>query len=199
MMAQFLYNDTKIKFFEKWQRKSVRELFKENLDTNLEDIISLDGVKILAEKLNVKILDNDDWHTIFDIIFSEFIETKFPEDIPIFVYDYPKIMCPLTKPSETDPLVSQKVELYIARKEIANGYTELLDADLQKENFDREQKARAELGRPEIKYDNDLIDALSLGIPKVAGIGMGLDRLAMILANAKSISDINFFPASEWN
>ena len=76
--------------------------------------------------------------------------------------------------------------------------SELLDPMLQKKNFDLEQKARKNLGLEPINYDYDLVEALKSGLPPVAGIGMGLDRIAAILSNTKSIADVNYFPASEW-
>ena len=139
----------------------------------------------------------DDWQTIFELFMSVVVEPKLPQDRPVFIYDFPKLLCPLTKQSETDKNVSEKVELYILNKEVANGYTELTDWKVQKQNFDTEQKARADLGKEPVKYDTEIIKALKLGIPEVAGIGMGIDRLAMLFADVKSIADVNYFPSKE--
>ncbi len=106
-------------------------------------------------------------------------------------------MCVLTKIKGADPKVCEKVEIYIAGKELGNGYTELLDSTEQKRRFDEEHEARKTLGREEISYDYELIKALEIGMPPVAGIGIGLDRLTMIMSDSKSISEINLFPASE--
>ena len=107
-------------------------------------------------------------------------------------------MGPLTKENKDNPLVCEKVELYIAGKEISNGYSELTDGIALEENFKIEQEARRALNLEPVAFDKDLVDAVKSGMPDVAGCGMGLDRLCMLLANAKSIAEINFFPTNEW-
>jgi elongation factor P--beta-lysine ligase len=149
--------------------------------------------------LEIKVYEGDDWQAIFELIFANKIELELDNSTPYFLYDYPRIMCPLTKVKNGDELVSEKVELYIAGRELGNGYTELTDWQEQERRFKGEQEARMELGKKSVKHDQDLVDALKLGMPEVAGMGMGLDRLVMILANAKSISEINYFPPSEWD
>lgn len=192
------YQGQTINFGKKWHRVTVRDALREHVGVELEDIQELEDLKKLAESLNFKVLPEDDWQAVFEMIWASKVEPHFPADVPTFVYDYPRILCPLTKVKESDPLVSEKVEVFIAGRELGNGYTELLDWEEQERRFKGEQAARAEMGRSPIAYDQDFVDALKAGMPPVAGIGMGLDRLVMILADAKSISDINYFPASEW-
>ncbi len=192
------YAGLTIDFSQKWDRFSVRELLKKYVDINLEDIIELEDFRKIALTKGFSINKDDDWQTIFEIIFATSIEPNFSKNVPTFVYDYPKILCPLTKVKDTDSLVSEKVELYIAGKEVGNGYTELLDWQEQEKRFIEEQKARAAMNKDPIEFDYDFIEALKVGMPPVAGIGIGIDRLVMILANAENISDINYFPAAEW-
>lgn len=192
------YGEEVIDFSNKWDRFSVRELLRKYSGIELEDIVDLENFRKIAIEKGHPVNDQDDWQTIFEIIFSSEVESNFSKNKPTFVYDFPRILCPLTKVKESDPLVSEKVEFYIAGKEIGNGYTELLDWEEQKRRFDEEQEEREKLGKEPIAYDYDFIEALKEGMPPVAGIGIGLDRLAMILANAENISDINFFPPSEW-
>jgi lysyl-tRNA synthetase class II len=180
-----------------WHRFSVRELLKKYLNVQLEDIVSVEQIVKFAKEQGVNVAETDDWQTVFEMLFADKIEPSLPTDKPMFIYDYPKLLCPLTREKPGDPLVCEKVELYMAGREIANGYTELLDADEQERRFLAEQKARVELGKKAIAFDHDLVEALRSGLPPVAGIGMGLDRLAMILADARSISEVNYFPGSE--
>ncbi len=194
----FEYQGQKINFGLKSQRFSVRELLNQHCKIELESIQDVSKFYRLLKNRSYKVSKEDDWQTLFEILFSSEIETKFATDRLTFVYDYPRILCPLTKVKESDPLVSEKVEVYLAGKELGNGYTELTDWREQKKRFDEEQKARAKMGKETIAYDYDFIEALKLGMPEVAGIGIGLDRLIMILANVKNISEINFFPPSEW-
>ncbi len=194
---KFKYQDKEIDLGGKWNRLSVADAFEKILGVNLSEVQDEDKFRSFAKSKGYNVSDEDSWQIIFELLFAMEIETTLAIDKPTFVYDYPKQVCVLTKPNEKNPLVCEKVELYIAGKELANGYTELLDWELQEKRFLEEQAARKSMGLKEVKYDQDLIDALKSGLPDVAGIGMGLDRLAMIFANAKYISEINYFPASE--
>ena len=191
------YGDYNIDLTPPWPRISVSEALIKYSNLKLEDIQTLDQIKSAAKLKGHTIDDKDDWETIFELIFMNDIETNLPNDKPIFIYDYPRILCPLTKVNESNPLVCEKVELYIAGKEIANGYTELRDWEEQEKRFKEEQAARILLKKDSILFDSDLVEALKSGIPPVAGMGMGIDRLAMIFANAQNISEINYFPATE--
>lgn len=192
-----IYQGQTIELAAPWDRISVPEALREFAGIELADIQTTKEFYQIAKAKGFSVSESDDWQTLFEIVFADKIEARFAKDKPTFVYNYPKILCPLTKENKTNPLVCEKVELYIAGKEIANGYTELLDASEQRKRFEIEQAARATLGRQPIKFDHDLVDALASGMPEVSGIGMGLDRLAMIFADAKYISEINYFPASE--
>ncbi len=195
---ELTYQGQTIKLGESWDRVSVPEALEKYSGIRLQDIQSVEEIKKAAIEKGYNVGDIDDWQTIFELIFASEIEPIFAKDKPTFVYEYPKQVCVLVKPNLKNPLVCEKVELYFAGKEVANGYTELIDWKLQEQNFLKEQAARKELGMKDVKMDTDLIEALKEGLPDVSGIGMGLDRVAMIFADAKSISDINYFPASDW-
>jgi len=191
------YKGNKIDLSTPWPRKSVDELLNEHSSESLSKIDTLESITKCAKSKGYTISADDDWQSIFELIFLNEVEPNLPKDKPCFVYDYPRILCPLTKPSDKNAAVCEKVELYMGGFEIANGYTELLDADEQLKRFNEESTARKKLGKENIRIDLDLIDALRSGLPPVAGMGMGLDRLAMIFADASSISEINYFPANE--
>lgn len=191
------YQGREINLKAPWHRISIPETLKKSAGLELEEILTLEKIKKAAKKKGYKIQKDDDWQIIFEQIFLNEVEPHLPKDRPVFVYNYPKIMCPLVKTNSQNPNVCEKVELYIAGKEIANGYTELRDWKEQKGRFIEEQEMRKKLGKENIEFDYDLIEALKSGIPDVAGIGLGIDRLAAIFADAKSISEINYFPASE--
>lgn len=181
-----------------WDKISIPEALRDIVGVELKDILSVDEIREFAKSKGYTVSENDGWQEIFELIFASEVETTFSKTKPTFVYNYPKIMCPLTKENKENPLVCEKVELYIAGKELANGYTELTDGVEQERRFKIEQEARKELGMKPVRFDDDLIEALKSGLPDVAGIGMGLDRLAAIFANAKTIAEVNYFPASEW-
>jgi EF-P lysine aminoacylase GenX len=194
---KFTFQGQEIDLSGPWNRISVPEALEKYVGVKLEDIQTLEQISELAKSKGYQVEASTDWQDVFDLVFLNEIEPHLNTSRPTFVYDYPKVMCPLVKTNPHNPLVCQKVELYIAGREIGNGYTELLDGVEQEERFLAEQAARKSMGRKAIKFDADLIEALKSGMPEVAGIGLGLDRLAMIFADAKSIAEINFFPASE--
>ncbi len=191
------YQGQEIDLTAPWDRISVSEALEKFAGLKLAEIQSLDQIKAAAAKKGYHVDDSDDWQTLFELIFANEIEPNMAANKPTFMYAYPRVLCPLTKVNEDNPLVSEKVELYIAGKEIANGYTELLDWQEQEKRFLEEQAARKTLGKREVKMDTGLVEALKSGLPPVSGIGMGIDRVAMIFADAKNIADINYFPATE--
>jgi elongation factor P--beta-lysine ligase len=195
--GEVFYQDQQIDLASPWIRLSIPEVLEKYCGIRLEEIQDVEDFRKVLKTKGYNVDGTEDWQTLFEWVFAQEIETKLPKNKPVFLYDYPKQICVLTKPNEKNPLVCEKVELYIAGKELANGYTELLDWKLQEENFKKEQAARKVLGMKPIKFDTDLIEALKSGMPNVGGIGMGLDRVAMLFANAKTIDEINYFPASE--
>ena len=112
---------------------------------------------------------------------------------PVFVIDYPASMCPLTKRKRNEPAIAERFEMFVDGMEVANAYTELNDPRLQEELF-RTQLA----GLPEedsmAKMDHDFVRALKVGMPPAGGMGIGIDRLIMLLTNTNSIRDVIFFP-----
>lgn len=194
---KFDYQNTKISLEPSWERLAIPEALEKYAKVKLEEIQDIEDFRKIAQQKGYNVDASDDWQIIFELIFANEIEPKLSTKKPTFVYDYPKQLCPLTQTSKSNQLVCEKVELYFAGKEVANGYTELIDWREQEKRFLEEQEARRKLGKTPIKMDYDLIGALRAGLPPVAGIGMGLDRIAMIFANTKTIAEINYFPASE--
>ena len=124
-----------------------------------------------------------------------FEQTAEPHLIqPTFITDFPKTISPLSKASPADPASAERFELYVTNMEVANGFSELNDP---REQYDRfyEQQQRRERGDEEaMVMDEDYIRALAYGMPPAAGIGIGVDRLAMLLTNSQSIRDVILFP-----
>jgi lysyl-tRNA synthetase class 2 len=125
-------------------------------------------------------------------LFEEHVEPGLTQ--PVFITDFPKPISPLSKASPANPQVAERFELYIASMEIANGFSELNDPEEQFERF-RDQVKQRERGDDEaMLMDEDYIRALSYGMPPAAGIGIGIDRLVMLLTNKQSIRDVILFP-----
>jgi lysyl-tRNA synthetase class 2 len=111
----------------------------------------------------------------------------------VFVIDYPAALCPLTKRKRDNPEIAERFELFICGIEIANAYTELNDPRLQEELF-RTQLAGLPEEESMAKMDHDFVRALKVGMPPAGGLGIGIDRLVMLLTNTHSIRDVIFFP-----
>jgi lysyl-tRNA synthetase class 2 len=176
-----------IDFTPPFARKTYDELFQEHAGIDPHDA---PAVARLAEKLGF-----DTAHKHPDVVKNFVFEEKVEDSLkgPVFVIDYPASICPLTKRKVGRPEIAERFELFIEGMEIANAYTELNDPDLQEQLF------RTQLeGLPEedsmAKMDNDFVRALRHGMPPAGGLGVGIDRLVMLLTNSQTIRDVILFP-----
>ena len=124
-------------------------------------------------------------------IFEEKVEDSL--DGPIFVIDYPASICPLTKRKRDNPAIAERFELFMLGMELANAYTELNDPDLQEKLFKTQLQGQDEEDSM-AKMDHDFVRALRHAMPPAGGLGVGIDRLVMLLTDKKSIRDIILFP-----
>jgi lysyl-tRNA synthetase class 2 len=130
------------------------------------------------------------------IVINDLFETTAEKNLinPTFVIDYPARLCPLTKQSKTNPEYAERFELYIGAMEIANAYTELNDPQVQYENFASQLTGANEDENTFRNLDEDFITALKYGMPPAGGLGIGIDRLVMLLTDSASIRDVILFP-----
>jgi len=181
------WGDTEIDFTPPWKRATYSDLFKEHVGVDITDHPAI------IEIAKTKGIETANVHP--DVIVSELFE-MFVEDSlvgPVFVIDYPAAICPLTKRKQDNPAIAERFELYIQRMEVANAYTELNDSKLQEELF-RTQLAGLSEEDSMAKMDMEFIQALRCGMPPAGGLGIGIDRLIMLLTNSRSIRDVIFFP-----
>lgn len=181
------YGDKTIDFTPPFQRKTYDELFQEHTGVDPNDA---EAVAALARKIGFETANRHP-----DVIKSEIFEEKVEDALegPIFVIDYPASICPLTKRKRDNPAVAERFELFIHGMELANAYTELNDPDLQEELF-RTQLAGLAEEESMAKMDHDFIRALRHGMPPAGGLGIGIDRLVMLLTNSPTIREIILFP-----
>ncbi len=151
-----------------------------------------DEVREIAKKLDIDVDDSMGLGKLIDEIFGETCERHYVQ--PTFIIDYPKEMSPLTKEHRTNPALTERFELMVNGKEIANAYSELNDPIDQRERFE-EQLKLSEKGDDEAMFiDQDFLRALEYGMPPTSGIGIGVDRLVMLMTNNASIQEVLFFP-----
>jgi lysyl-tRNA synthetase class 2 len=113
---------------------------------------------------------------------------------PTYIVDYPAIVSPLARRNDANPAVTDRFELYITGREMANGFSELNDPEDQAARFDEQARAKAAGDEEAMYYDADYIRALEHGLPPAAGCGIGIDRLVMLFTNSPSIRDVILFP-----
>lgn len=181
------YGDTTVDFRSPFPQRSYHELFIEHTDVDPADEPS---VAKLATDLG---LDTTGKHP--DIIKNDVFELQVEDKLvgPLFVIDYPASICPLTKRKAKNPHIAERFELFICGMEVANAYTELNDPDMQEELF-KTQLAGLPEDESMAKMDHDFIRALRYGMPPAGGLGIGIDRLVMLLTNTQSIRDVILFP-----
>ena len=149
-------------------------------------------LRATAKKLNVEIDETMGEGKIIDAIFGEKCEHHYIN--PTFIIDYPKSMSPLTKEHRSNPNLTERFELMINGQELANAYSELNNPIDQKERFEEQLKLSKKGDNEAMFIDQDFLKALEFGMPPTSGIGIGIDRLVMILTNNRSIQEVLFFP-----
>jgi lysyl-tRNA synthetase class 2 len=184
---RLLYGDQVVDYTPPWQRARYSDLFREHVGVPMEDE---DAVRRVAEQSGIATTGK---HT--DVLIHHLFEERVEQHLsgPVFVYDYPATLCPLTKRKRDNPAIAERFELYVQGMELANAYTELNDPDTQEATF-RQQVAGLPEEESMAKMDEDFVRALRHGMPPAGGLGIGIDRLVMLLTNTKSIRDVILFP-----
>jgi len=178
---------------EPFQRLSVRDsILHFNPDMSAEDIDDLSRARGVAERLDIHLKESYGLGKIQVEIFEKTVENRLMA--PTFITAYPTEVSPLARLNDDDPFVTDRFELFLGGREIANGFSELNDPEDQAERF-RRQVADKEAGDLEaMHFDADYIRALEHGMPPTAGEGIGIDRLVMLFTDSPSIRDVLLFP-----
>ena len=184
------YGDRLIDYTRPWLRAKYEDLLKEHAGVSMRDP---GAVRKKARELGIEESNKDD-AIVVDELFKIRVEPVLAKmDRPVFVMDYPADLCPLTRRKADDPSIGLRFECFIAGMEIANAYTELNDPAVQEENFRSQLKGEAE-GETMRVMDEDFVTALRHGMPPAGGLGIGVDRVIMLLTGRTSIRDVVLFP-----
>ena len=183
--------DHKIDFKAPYPRIPILEAIKTHTGFDITDMDE-NQLRETAKKLGIEVDDTMGEGKLIDEIFGEKCENHYVQ--PTFITDYPKSMSPLTKEHRDNPKLTERFELMVNGKELANAYSELNDPIDQRERFEA-QLALSEKGDDEAMFiDQDFLRALEYGMPPTSGIGIGIDRLVMLMTNNSSIQEVLLFP-----
>jgi lysyl-tRNA synthetase class 2 len=181
------WGDQWIDFTPPFAREKYDDLLARHTGVQADDE---EGLRAVARKAGLE-PSNKHLDVVKNELFENFVEKQL--EGPVFVIDYPASICPLTKRKADNPAIAERFELFVHGMELANAYTELNDPDLQEELFTRQLD-----GLPEeesmARMDRDFIRALRQGMPPAGGLGIGIDRLVMLLTNAQTIREVILFP-----
>lgn len=187
------YQEHEIDFAQSFARISVKQsILNFNPEISSEDLENLASAKAIAKNMGIKLEDSYGLGKVQIEIFEKTVEHQLIQ--PTFITDYPAEVSPLARRNDNNSFITDRFELFIGGREIANGFSELNDSEDQAERFQKQVADKASGDEEAMGYDEDYIRALEHGLPPTAGEGIGIDRLVMLFTNSASIRDVILFP-----
>jgi lysyl-tRNA synthetase, class II len=186
------WGEKSVEFAPPFQRLKYGDAFKTVLGI---DMFDRDAVKAKAKELKIALATKDGTAKEHDVLVNDLFSDHVEDTLtgPVFIYDYPAALCPLTKRKPSEPEIAERFELYVHGMELANAYTELNDPITQEATFTKQLVGQADEDSM-AKMDTDFVLALRHGMPPAGGLGIGIDRMVMLLTNTSSIRDVILFP-----
>lgn len=186
------YGEYEVNLEPEWKRLHMVDAIKEFTGVDFWKEMSVEEARAIAKEHGVEITE----HMLYGHIVNEFFEQKVEEKLiqPTFIYGHPVEISPLAKKNEEDPRFTDRFELFIVAREHANAFTELNDPIDQRERFEAQLKEREQGNDEAHEMDEDFVEALEYGMPPTGGLGIGIDRIVMLLTNSPSIRDVLLFP-----
>ncbi len=190
----FSYQGTDYDIAQPFQRMTLAEaIIQYNPTLTAEQLQCEDTLRAVANQCSITVQDGDGLGKIQLELFEKTVESQLLQ--PTFITAYPTEVSPLARCNDDNPFVSDRFELFIAGREIANGFSELNDPEEQAHRFEQQARAKAAGDEEAMSFDKDYIRALEYGLPPTAGEGIGIDRLVMLLTDSPSIRDVILFPS----
>lgn len=185
------YQGTELDFTPPWPRVTLKDSLTRYGEMDDKVLSKKTAAASLARELGLDVLKDESHAELLVKIFEQEVEPKLIQ--PTFITEYPVEVSPLARRKDADPTVTERFELFIMGREIANGFSELNDPDDQRERFQAQVADRGDENETAF-IDDDFLNALEYGMPPAAGEGIGVDRLVMIMTDSPSIRDVIFFP-----
>jgi len=187
-----VYRESAIEFGGDWPRRPMRELILERTGVDVLAEPDFDGLRRRVLEKGLDPGGPPTWGQLVDHLFSEHVEPTLVQ--PTFVVDYPVELSPLAKRSPADPRLVERFELFVAGMELANAFSELNDPEDQRARFEEQRRLRAQGDEEAHPLDEDFLLALEHGMPPTGGLGVGVDRLVMVLTDATHLREVLLFP-----
>lgn len=190
--AAITYEEQSLDLGKRFARKHMVDLVKEKTGVDFWQPMTLEEARKAAEDHEVEITEHMEVGHIINEFFEKFVEETLIQ--PTFVYGHPVEVSPLAKKNAEDPRFTDRFELFIVGREFANAFTELNDPIDQRARFEAQEKEKEQGNDEAHGVDEDFLEALEYGMPPTGGLGIGIDRLVMLLTDAQSIRDVLLFP-----
>ena len=192
-VAATIEYDGEIDFVSPWRRETLRESISSRCGVDILENRDRDSLAAAMKAKGLDVPETDTWAQLVDELLTKHVEPELVQ--PTILFDYPVELSPFAKAHRTEPGLVERFEAYAAGMEISNAFSELNDPDEQRRRFEA-QRADAEAGDDEAQpYDESFIRALEQGMPPTGGIGIGIDRLVMLLTGSRTIREVVLFPA----
>lgn len=190
--AKINYGDYEIDLEKPFERLSMLDAVKKYANIDFNEVNTTEEAKALAKEHNIEYKEHYKKGDILNLFFEEYVEKNLIQ--PTFIMDHPVEISPLAKRKPDNPDYTERFELFITAREFANAFSELNDPIDQRKRFEYQEELRAAGDEEANMIDEDFLNALEYGMPPTGGLGIGIDRLVMLLTNSASIRDVLLFP-----
>lgn len=189
---KIIYGDVEIDLGKPFERLTMIEAVKKYTGIDFDEVADTEAAKKLADEHHVHYETRHKKGDILSLFFEEFVEDHLIQ--PTFIMDHPVEISPLTKRKPDKPEYTERFELFITAREMANAYSELNDPIDQRHRFEAQEELKAQGDEEANSIDEDFLNSLEIGMPPTGGIGFGIDRMVMLLTNSPAIRDVLLFP-----
>lgn len=195
--ASLIYQGKMVSLDAPWERLTMVEAFAKWAGVDFVSFLDMKNATHIAKNKGYTVSNETTWEELYNQVFLNEVEPHLGVGKPTILYEFPGSMAALARSKPSDPRFAERFEFYIEGLELGDCYSELTDWKEQQERFENELTELKKNGKTVYDYDHDFIEALKVGLPDCSGIAIGVDRLIMLFADAKSIQETLLFPVEE--